>query len=398
MWCGPYLRAGGSPEALSDAAAYSLRQAAMRSDGTLDPGRYLAWAHGRAGFLSQIPEAAARFGAAADAQVSVANAAKSNVLAMKQAATVAQRTVDDAMARQAASTRAMQTSVLGKFLGDADPVARFGQILRDKVTGAANMDQLAKAVAGNPEAKAGLQRAVAEYVQRDLIGNTRGAASESGYIKNDRFQTFIRDAGPTLEKVMTPEQIKGFHAVADSLEQANFSSQVGVGSPTAQLTAGRGETLMQKVGRELVGAAAGTTVGGGIGFAVGGPIGGSIGGTLGGLAGKALQSVREAGVSNIEHLKTEALLNPELFKLLMTKVSRQNESRVLNSFTDQMRRVSLVGAVQATNQSAPAPAPAPTRPLVPPQTRPVARAASMPTNSLFLPSATPPSQPNSLLR
>lgn len=167
-----------------------------------------------------------------------------------------------------------------------------------------------------------------------------------------------------------------------------------MGSPTAQLTAGRGETLFQRIGREIAGATAGSAVGGGIGFAVGGPIGGSIGGTLGGLAGKALQSAREAGVQNIEHLKTEALLNPELFKLLMTKVSRQNESRVLNSFTDQMRRVSLVGAVQATNQQ---PASAPTRPAMPPQAWPMARNA-VPMNSLLAPSAMPPQRPNLLMR
>jgi hypothetical protein len=344
-----YLAAGGSPAALHQAAAYSLRQSAMRPDGTLDPAKYQAWAKSRASFLSQIPDAANRFGAAASAQGAVETATSAHSLALKQATVQAQRTVDEATASQAAAARAMQTSVLGKFLGAADPVPVVGQILRNKAMGAAHMEQLAKAVANNPEAKAGLQRAVAEYVQRDLIGNSKGATSDSGYIKNDRFQTFLRDSGPALAKVMTPEQLAGFRAVADSLDQANFSAQVGVGSPTAQLMAGRGETLLQKVGRELVGATAGSATGGSIGYVLGGPMGGSIGGTLGGLFGKALQAAREAGVQNIEHLKTEALLNPELFKLLTTKVTRENEPRVLNNFADQMRRISLVGTVQATN-------------------------------------------------
>jgi hypothetical protein len=73
------------------------------------------------------------------------------------------------MAERAAAIKAQQGSALSGFLGNADPVARVGAILRDKAKGQAKMAELSRAVDGNADAKAWLQRAVADYITRDLI-------------------------------------------------------------------------------------------------------------------------------------------------------------------------------------------------------------------------------------
>src|SRR6185312_14860355 len=146
-----YTAAGGTPEALTDAAAYSLRQAALKPDGTLDPAKYQAWAKQRSSFLSALPDAANRFRTAADAQIAV----------------------NDAAAARAAATKQIQDSALGKFLGNADPVTQVASVLRSP-TAQADMRSLSRATASDPAAKAGLQRAVAEHILRDLKGNATG--------------------------------------------------------------------------------------------------------------------------------------------------------------------------------------------------------------------------------
>ncbi len=103
-----YTAAGGSPQALSDAAAYSLRQFAGRPDGTIDPARFQTWAGQRSSFLSELPDAANRFRTAAQAQTAV----------------------DDSMAARAQVAKQIQGSALGKFMGDADPVTQVASVLR----------------------------------------------------------------------------------------------------------------------------------------------------------------------------------------------------------------------------------------------------------------------------
>lgn len=56
-----HLNAGHAPDALVEAAANSLGQAAMVG-GRLDPARYAAWLQQRVQFLREIPNAAALFG------------------------------------------------------------------------------------------------------------------------------------------------------------------------------------------------------------------------------------------------------------------------------------------------------------------------------------------------
>ena len=354
-----YLAAGGTPDALTDAAAFSLRQAAMRADGTLDPQRFAQWQAKRASFLSQIPDAQSSFGLAADAQRALETGQADATARMTEAQRVATATINEATARQAEANKAIQTSALGKFLGDADPVTRVAEILRSP-TGAADMANLRQTIGNNPDAVAGLQRAVAEYVLRDMRNQSMGLGGNTKNLSGARFQTLLDQREPALAAALTPEQMTTMRNVADSLMRSDpNATKVGVGSNTAQDTANVGrvgggpETFMQRLIKE----GAGTMLGGGSGATIGsmlfGPSGAVAGGLVGSIVGKAFQASREAGIKTVDDLTMQAMLNPAIARVLMTKVTPQNQASLMSALATQLRRISLVGGVIAGNNQQP---------------------------------------------
>ena len=330
-----YIAAGGSPQALTDAAAYSLRQFAGKPDGTIDPGRFQTWAKQRSSFLSQLPDAANRFRTAADAQ----------------------QAVNDAMAQRADLSKQMQKSALGKFLGNADPVTQVASIIRSP-TAVADMRTLVRVVGSDPAAKAGLQRSVAEYVLRDLKGNAAGPTGAESYLKGDQLQTFLRAREPVLREVLSPEQMTSLRNVAESLEQSRLDTRVGAGSDTVQnanAPGGKAERLLSRIGHEIVSYGVGGSAGASIGTFVAGPAGGVVGGLLGAATGKAIQAAREAGIQNVDHLVAQAMLNPSLARVLLSKVTPKNEPALMSALADQLRKVSLVPATRADDAKRRAP-------------------------------------------
>jgi hypothetical protein len=360
-----YLAKGGSPEALTEAAAFSLRRDAMRPDGTLDPAKYANWAQQRSSFLSALPDAAARFGAAADAQRAVDVGSADAAQSLKDAVKAAQHTVDEAVAARADQAKAVQRSVVGKFLGDADPVTRVASILRSP-TAVADMRTLAEKVANDPEAKAGLQRAVAEHILRDLKGNTAGAGGVENFLKGDQLQTFLRTREPALREVLTPAQMTSLRSVAESLERSNLSvsgSKLAGGSDSLQIAAaGAGAAPSTFLGNFTHQAAthAGTAAGGALGFIFGGgPVGALAGGALGKVGDWGVQAARAAnaaGMRTVDDLVANAMLHPQLAAVLMAKQTPANRESLGRALVSQLRRISLVStAVGQQGQGGPAP-------------------------------------------
>lgn len=342
-----YLAKGGSPEALSDAAAFSLRRDAMRSDGTLDPAKYATWAKQRSSFLSALPDAAARFGAAADAQRAAETGSAEAAQSLKDAVKAAQQTVDEAVAARAEQTKDVQRSVIGKFLGNADPVTRVASILRSP-TAVADMRELAARVANDPEAKAGLQRAVAEHILRDLKGNNAGVGGEN-FLKGDQLQTFLRTREPALREVLTPGQMASLRNVAESLERSNLSvsgSKMAGGSDSLQIaSAGASASPSTFLGQFMRKTGSAITTGGGtlLGSLLGGPVGAGVG-FVSGLGVAAAQAGREAGMRTVDDLVANAMLHPQLAAVLLAKVTPNNRESLSRALISQLRRVSLVSS------------------------------------------------------
>lgn len=342
-----YLAAGGSPEAIADAAAFSLRRDASRPDGTLDPAKYAEWAKKRGSFLSALPDSAAKFGAAADAQRAAETGSAEAAQTLKDAVKAAQRTVDEAVAARAEQTRAVQQSVVGKFLGDADPVTRVASILRSP-TAVADMRTLAGRVAGDPEAKAGLQRAVAEHILRDLKGNKSGVAGDEKFLKGDQLQTFLRTREPALREVLTPAQLASLRNVAESLERSDLSvsgSKIAGGSDSLQIASAGNAAASTFLGQFMRKTGSAITTGGGtlLGSLLGGPVGAGAG-FVSGLGVAAAQAGREAGLRTVDDLVANALLNPQLAAVLLAKVTPDNRSSLARAFVSQLRRISLVSS------------------------------------------------------
>jgi hypothetical protein len=369
-----YLKAGGTPEGLADMAAFSLRQAAMK-DGVIDPAKYADWAAKRSGFLSQIPDAAAKFGAAADAsraaqaaaergaaalklaQQSVGQSLKSadaaHAAALKAAAKTAQDTVNDAVANRAAAVRDAQTGAAGKLLS-GDPVMRVRAVL-NSATAVDDMAQLARLTENDPEGRAGLQAAVRDHILKTLQGDSKGAASEEGYLFGGQLKRFLREKDAALSQIMSPEQMRSLHSVADSLAEVR-DTRIGSGSDTSQNMGGPkgvGKSFLSALAGKVVGAATGSTVGGSLGFYFAGPVGGSIGSAVGGAAGAAIQALREAGIQNVDHLVSQALINPALMRTLMTKATESNTPALMANLASQVRRLSLVSATRQAGQPEP---------------------------------------------
>src|SRR5574337_1227778 len=219
-----FLKAGGSRDdllnAMHDYAAFDLRRAAENPDtGMLNQAKYQRWMQGHSEAMAAFPELQQRFQTAADAS----------------------QAVDQAIANRAAATTAFQKSAAANFLGDADPVAKVGRILKSDKS-AATMQDLARMTAGNRDARAGLQRSVAEYMLREMRGNADMGGT--GNIKSDAFQTFVRKSTPALGKIFSPKQIKAMQDIATDLQMANRSisgTKLPGGSNTAQDLAAQGK-------------------------------------------------------------------------------------------------------------------------------------------------------------
>lgn len=326
-----YLNAGGDPAALANAAGWSLRQAAMR-DGRLDPAAVERWAKPRAAFLSAVPDLAAKINDAASAQA----------------------LVDTAAAGRADATVAMQKSAVGKFLGDADPVATIWSVLNDKTTGAAKARQLKAAIAGDPLADAGMRRMVGEAIEKNLVGVPKGVTSAEGQIAANGLQNFMKHAEPALAELLSPGDLARLKATQEMMVRDYRSAQVGVGSSTGQLTAGRSSLARQVVGslfRNIGGGSIGGALGSWLGGYFGMPgVGAAMGAGTGMHLASLVQTAREAGIQNVADLKAAAYLNPALFRVLATEVTPKNRTSLTGGLAATLRRASLIGAAQSTSR------------------------------------------------
>lgn len=114
-------------------------------------------------------------------------------------------------------------------------------------------------------------------------------------------------------------------AGADSLASSSLSKQRGGGLSSAP----GASSLLQRFTHEIAGTVLGGATGAGIGSALAGPVGGYVGSMAGGAMGKVLQAAREAGIQNTDHLVSQALLNPALMRVLLTKATPQNQATLM---------------------------------------------------------------------
>ncbi len=309
-----FLDAGGDRATLADALVADLRRSAA-PDGVLDVRKYQAWLTRRDGALRGLPEARTMLDNAAGAQASV----DGFIAGARQA----RQAIEQSAARyflNAEPTQAVQT-----VLGGKNPVG--------------DMAELVRMTQADPAAAAGLQRAVADYIERNFIGNADA-------LKSDAFQTFVNRSGPALQQVFSPEQMATMKAIAADLKRSNLSvsgSKLPGGSDTAQNLA-----LQQRSGsvwRHYLnpGTAAGAV---GLGVYLIPGAGWATAVIAGSGAGKTMARLRRVGLDEVNALRTEALLNPQVAAALLMKATPANRPFIAAKLNSALGRI--VGAGAAT--------------------------------------------------
>jgi hypothetical protein len=324
-----YIGAVGEAQAvpaIADYAAFSLRRAAMRPDGTIDTTKALAWAKQHDAALAELPPSV---------RSRLANPGR------------AEEAVTQAVAARKERMDTFDHSELAKVMGhdSSDVVRQIGSIFssRDAV---AKMQELATAANGNPAAKAGLRRAIVEHIRSQYLSNAEAGTTGASTIKADAFQTFMRTKTDVLAQVFEPEEIGALRAVASDLQRANRTinaTKLAGGSNTAQDTAHRAAdagSILNKIAVEAAFATAG--------HAATSSVGGGIAGWLG---ARTVSALRDAGISHVDDLVKEAMLNPELARALLQKVPAPSDKGAIERIVRAAKQIAVSGPAIGASQN-----------------------------------------------
>lgn len=299
---------------LGDYAASRLRQAAMKPDGTLDPGRLATWQRQHADALRAFPDLQAKFIDAAHATEAIGEAA----------------------ANRKAALDAYQQGAFGRLIGvhDAQDITRVVGGLFGQKNSVEEFRRLATATNGDQAARAGLRKAIVDYIANRFVANTEAATSGAGIIKSDGFQTFVRQNATPLRQVFSPEEVASLQAIAGDLRRANRSVtavRLPGGSNTAQDQATQQVSLLRTVMRHSVDAS--------LGAGAGAHFGGPIGAIVGAIGGMAFSSMREAGLRKVDDLIKAAMLDPTLAGILLRKAAARADAGPAVQLSKYLRRV-----------------------------------------------------------
>lgn len=304
---------------IGDYAADSLRKAASRADGTLDPKKFEAWRKSHSGALRAIPETDAQFLDAAKASEHLASVATERKNLME----------------------AYQKSAIGNVMKVDDPadVVRALGSLFNRNDSVKAFRQLATEASKNSEAMNGLRKGIVEYMQGKLISNTEAGTSGRDLIKSDQFQTFLGKNYTALRQVFDDNELKTMRAIAQDLKRANrsiASSKLPGGSNTAQDLASMKKydlqpSLLSKILLHVIGYGAGAGTG--------------LGGLAGVIGSHVLSGMRENGIHSVEELVRDAMLDPQLAKTLMMKAPKKVDTGSELSLANKLRQMAAVAAV-----------------------------------------------------
>lgn len=308
-----------------DYAASSLRKAAMRDDGTLDPRAFSRWQTAHQDALRALPD---------------------NVRANFRNASAAAQAVQDATALRTQALRDAQSDAIGKLTGLAHPedVTRAVGAIFGSKNSVEQMENIARAASKDPFAMQGLRQAVADHIAQRFISNREAGASGVNEIQANAFQNFVKQNRPALSKVFKPEEVDNLQAIADDLRRSNRSinaTKLKGGSNTTQdayqvlKNPATGRPTMLKF---LL-----TTMGGGAGLATGG----WVPALIGGVGMHMLQSMREAGLKNIDDVVTQAMLNPDFAHALLQKMPPKPNIGSAALAARALRRSAVAASVSA---------------------------------------------------
>lgn len=323
------------PQALDAMREYitasMLKDTRDAATGMIDPKKFEGWRKKHESALRAMPDLADQFSSAAKASDNAAQI----------------------MAGARTRIEAAQKSQVGKLLGatDDETVTKMvGEIFGQK-NAAQTMRNLAQAASQNPDAKAGLQKAVADFIRGRFISTTEAGTSEANLIRSADFQKFVRNNRRTLEQVFDKDQVNVMQALADDLHRSNRSltgSALRARSTTAQdvpASAEKAQSMWSSLAKTT-----GPIISGLAGQQITGTVTGAAAGFAAGAVAAVAQSMRAAGMQNVDQIINEALLNPELARELLRMNPQRATPASTRTLQEQIGNTLITGAKQPIQQ------------------------------------------------
>lgn len=307
------IAAVGSPEGVAPLArevlAWQLRDKGIIGlDGTINAQRFSGWQQRQAPTLKLFPGLADEFSTAAKAQ----------------------EAYDASVAATRATKEAFEKGAARHFLGK-DPEQSVKSAIQ---AGPQAFREINTLLRGNDAAMNGWKAAVTDYiVQR--FRSARPASEEVDFLKSGEFRKFVAQNRDSLKTVFGGQGTNLLENVGEELRRQAYRAEASSGSPTTQYLIGaKKEGLMpgghggnttvmaligEHLGEHLAGGAA--AAGAGLAHTVA-PVAGAVA-VAGGA--KGLNFLKQRGIDRMNALAREAILNPQLGRLLMEKVKPNTE-------------------------------------------------------------------------
>lgn len=327
-----YRAAVGDVQALPVIEGYAIDdmlRVASRPDGTLDPKKLAKWRADHAEALRSFPALDARL-----ANATTASETAGAVAASRRAqVTEAQKGIASKLA--GATDPGEITVIVGKIFSRADSVKQ--------------MQNLRRALKNDPDANAGLRKAIVDHIMAKAVRSVDGTDE----LAAAKLRDFLDENDATLRAAgFTDPELRSMRELADEATQAAIVAksarpEEGGGAAVLQnvLKFGTGPNASpQSLFLRMAVQSAGHSV---LPFLFGGPLAG-----LAALIGAgAVNAMRAKGLSSVDELFREALLDPVLARKLLAKVNARNLKPVVNSFRQQLNRSTLGGSMAGLTEA-----------------------------------------------
>jgi hypothetical protein len=300
-----YIKASGGTKAAVEAAQTHLvsdlvDKGIVGADGTINAAKLIGWQRKHA-----------------DAIKALDAVTKDPLMPRIENATKAQIAVDRAIAAHKAAVEDFQTGVAKNFLKD-DPETAVGKALAPG-SPKETFQKLVSLVKGNPDALAGLRKAVIDHMVGKLTGIT--PAGKVDMLNARQFRKWVRNNSKALHEVFTGQGLADINMLASSMRRTAALAEAAAGANTkSKMTASR-KHGMDGGHSSAVGAIIGERAGEGFAHLVG----------AGGLTGIALEvfgaashaiysAMKQAGITKANDLVHAAMLHPDVARALMARL------------------------------------------------------------------------------
>lgn len=176
---------------------------------------------------------------------------------------------------------------------------------------------LAKAVRGNPDAVEGLKRAVVDWLDHRMSSATAATETED-FLKPNVLRQWIATNQQPIKMLFGGQGLQNFEMVAADLRRGAQRPVAVAGARTSSDVAEDAKKgMFGRHGSSIFSFIIGNALGKGVEHFTGIPIGGEESGIM----GVVLNGLRQHGIATVSQLRQEALLHPELARVLMERVN-----------------------------------------------------------------------------